>query len=187
MTNYYNDRKNADEYISMAEGYDGQQLIEILTKYLPRGSTLLELGMGPGKDLKLLSQYYQVTGSDYAQTFLDIYREVDDTADLLLLDVTTLKTDRKFDGIYSNKVLHHLSEEQLKTSLIRQKHILNPGSVLLHSFWYGEHEEFFHGLRFRYYIEDVLLQLVEPHYKVLEMVRYKEMEDDDSLYLVLQS
>ena len=28
--NYYDDHKNAQEYISMAEGYDGSKLIEVL-------------------------------------------------------------------------------------------------------------------------------------------------------------
>jgi cyclopropane fatty-acyl-phospholipid synthase-like methyltransferase len=185
--NYYDDKKNAEEYIKMAEGYDGRELIEVLKRYLPQGASLLELGMGPGKDFDLLSLSYQVTGSDYSQTFLDIYREKDKAADLLLLDASTLETDRKFDGIYSNKVLQHLSEDELKSSFTKQRAILNPSGTLLHSFWYGEREEFFHGLRFRYYTEGVLLQIVEPHFTVLEMEKYKEMEVNDSIYLVMQS
>lgn len=185
--NYFDDRKNAEEYIRMADGYDGWELIEILNNYLPPGSSLLELGMGPGKDFDILSQSYQVTGSDYAQTFLDIYREKDEIADLVLLDASTLETDRKFNALYSNKVLHHLSEDELMFSFARQKDILDPPGILMHSFWYGEGEEFFHGLRFRYYTEDLLLQMVEPYFSILEMGRYKEMEVNDSLYLVMKS
>lgn len=40
----------------MAEGYDGEELIKILKEYLPEKSTLLELGMGPGKDLDILKK-----------------------------------------------------------------------------------------------------------------------------------
>ena len=75
MPNYYDDEKNARDYIEMAEGYDGRELIEVLKGYLPDGASLLELGMGPGVDLELLSKSYQVTGSDNAQAFLDIYRQ----------------------------------------------------------------------------------------------------------------
>lgn len=186
MTNYFDNEKNARDYIEMAEGYDGRELIEILKGYLPEGATVLELGMGPGVDLELLSLSYQVTGSDNSQTFLDIYRQTNPDADLLLLDAITIETSFKFDCIYSNKVLHHLSADELAQSFLRQKEILNPGGVLLHSFWYGEHEEFMDGLRFRYYTEEILLGMVEPLFEVLEITKYKEMEADDSVYLVLK-
>lgn len=183
---YFDDRKRAEEYIEMAVGYDGRDLIEVLKEYLPEGASLLELGMGPGTDLDLLGQSYQVTGSDCAQPFLDIYREEHDEGDLLLLDARTIDTDRKFDGIYSNKVLHHLSEDELRLSLLRQAEILKPQGFLFHSFWYGDEEEFFHGLRFRQYTEEMLLRIVEPRFEVLAMERYSEMEQDDSIYLVLE-
>jgi len=186
MTNYYDDVVNARDYIEMAEGYDGRELIEVLKRYLPVDATVLELGMGPGVDLELLSQSYQVTGSDNAQTFLDIYRQKHPEADLLLLDAVTIDTDIKFDGIYSNKVLHHLSEDELRDSFLRQKEILKSGGILFHSFWYGDHEETMHGLRFQYYTEDLLLTMVEPLFEVLQIARYSEMEDMDSVYLVLK-
>ena len=47
----------------MAEGFDGRELIEILKKYLSKGSTVLELGMGPGKDLDILNKNYSSTYS----------------------------------------------------------------------------------------------------------------------------
>ena len=93
--NYYDDENNVDEYIEMSKEYDGRELIAVLKRFLPSGATLLELGMGPGKDLDLLSQYYQVTGSDSSQVFLDIYKKKHTKADLLLLDARTLDTDRE--------------------------------------------------------------------------------------------
>jgi SAM-dependent methyltransferase len=186
MTNYYDDEKNVRDYIEMAKGYDGRELIEVLNGYLPVGATVLELGMGPGVDLEFLSQSYQVTGSDSAQIFLDIYRQKNPEADLLLLDAVTIETDLKFDGIYSNKVLHHLSADELKDSFLRQREILNPGGILFHSFWYGDHEETMHGLRFQYYTEEILLAMVEHFYEVLEITRYSELEAEDSFYLVLK-
>ena len=46
--NYYDDEDNVRSYISMSEGYDGSMLIDRLKNHLPKGATLLELGMGPG-------------------------------------------------------------------------------------------------------------------------------------------
>ena len=45
---FYDDDKNVEQYIQMAEGYDGKLLIDILLKHLPSKSSVLELGMGPG-------------------------------------------------------------------------------------------------------------------------------------------
>ncbi len=35
---YFEEEKNVEDYIKMAEGYDGRELIEVLKKYLPPGS-----------------------------------------------------------------------------------------------------------------------------------------------------
>jgi len=183
---FYDDPENVQEYIDMADGYDGRELIAALTKHLLGGAALLELGMGPGVDLDLLSQHYLVTGSDNSQVFLDRYREINPTADLLLLDAETIQTSRRFAGLYSNKVLHHLSPDQLAASFLRQHAILLPGGIALHSFWLGDKGEFMHGLRFQYYPEDLLHSMVAPSFKILESIRYTEFEADDSLYLILK-
>lgn len=46
----------------MAEGYDGTDMIKILQNHLPENSTVLELGMGPSKDIDILKKSYAVTG-----------------------------------------------------------------------------------------------------------------------------
>ena len=57
----------------------------------------------------------------------------------------------------------------------------------MHSFWHGESEEIFNGLRFNYHTEDVLLKIVESSCDVLEIKRYAEMETGDSFYVVLKA
>lgn len=183
---YFDDVKNVDEYIRMVEGYDGRELIAILKEHLPAGATVLELGMGPGKDLDLLAQAYTVTGSDYSDVFLERYREKYPTADTLKLDAATVETDRTFDCIYSNKVLHHLTKSDLRRSFARQKERLTDNGLLMHSFWFGSKEEEFNGLRFVYYTEEELFNTIGPGFEVAAMDRYKELEDDDSFYIVLR-
>ena len=51
---FFETEEGVNEYIKMAEGYDGKDLIKVFENYLPKGSTVLELGMGPGKDLDML-------------------------------------------------------------------------------------------------------------------------------------
>jgi len=183
---FFDSEKGVNEYLKMAEGYDGAELINVLENFLPKGSTLLELGMGPGKDMDILQENYAVTGSDNSTIFLEKYKRKNPDADLLFLDAVTLKTDRKFDGIYSNKVLHHLTTDELKTSLKKQKEILNPGGILFHSFWKGDKTEKMEGLLFVYYEKEFLKKLFEPDFEILALEGYTELEKDDSIYAVLR-
>ena len=183
---YFDERKHVDEYIRMADGYDGRELIDVLKKHLAPASMVLELGMGPGKDLDLLAKSYTVTGSDSSQIFLALYREHHPEADLIALDAVTIDTDRIFDCIYSNKVLHHLSKPDLHQSFLSQRERLSIGGVLMHSFWLGNKEEEYQGLRFVYYEEDELLNIIGPGFEVVASERYTEMEEGDSLYILLR-
>ena len=142
--------------------------------------------MGAGKDLLLLNEHYTATGSDSSQIFLDRFREQYPKLDAIHLDAITVETDRRFDGIYSNKVLYHLTREQLIESFKKQAQILNPNGVALHSFWYGEGDEAMHGLHFAYYTENTLREVIGDEYEVMKIAKYAEDETDDSLYVVLK-
>ena len=181
---YFDDENNVDEYIEMAEGYDGKGLIDILRKYLKENASVLEMGMGPGKDLDILRHYYAATGSDSSQIFLNLYKKKNQDTDLMLLDARTLDTDCTFDCIYSNKVLHHLTKIELQESLRRQKDLLTPKGLIFHSFWEGDRTEEMDGLRFIYYRKDVLADIFEEYYDLLEIETYTEMEENDSIYVV---
>ena len=184
---FFDTAKGVEQYIKMAEGYDGAELIKILQKYLPENSTVLELGIGPGKDMDIMKKLYAVTGSDNSKIFLDQYKKNHHDANLLLLDAVTMTTDRKFDCIYSNKVLHHLTQESLTKSLQRQKEILNPNGIVFHSFWKGNKVEEMEDLLFTYYETEDLKKIVESNFEILALETYAEMEKDDSIYVVLRT
>lgn len=183
---YYHTEESVAEYISVAEGYDGRELVDAVKRVLRSGSTVLELGMGPGKDLGILSESFQVTGSDNSEAFLERYRNTYPAADLMLLDAATMETDRRFDCIYSNKVLQHLTREELQESLRKQAEVLKSRGVSLHSLWYGDREEESSGLRFVSYTEESFSQAVGVEYDIVKAERYSEMDKDDSIYFVLR-
>jgi hypothetical protein len=85
-----------------------------------------------------------------------------------------------------NKVLHHLTKPQLKVSFREQARVLNSRGLLLHSFWTGGQVEEFHGLRFVYHTEASLSEAIGDGYEIVELARYAEMEEADSLYVVLR-
>jgi 2-polyprenyl-3-methyl-5-hydroxy-6-metoxy-1,4-benzoquinol methylase len=183
---YFDSEKNVLEYIKMVNGYDGRELIKELRSYLKEGSTVLEIGMGPGTDLDILKKYYCVTGSDSSEIFINRYKKKHPNADVLVIDAKEMEIDRKFDCIYSNKVLIHLTKDECIDSLKKQKKVLNPKGILFHSFWHGEKIEKHHGLLFTYYTEDELRSIVKDDYKILKIQKYMEFEKEDSLYVILQ-
>ncbi|MEP5611360.1 MAG: class I SAM-dependent methyltransferase [Cyclobacteriaceae bacterium] len=181
---YYHTKISVDEYIKMAEGYDGAELIQVLTKYLSEQSTLLELGSGPGSDWCLLSQHFSVVGSDNSKEFIKRLTEKHPDGEFIKLDASALLVDKSFDGIYSNKVLHHLTDEELKTSIGRQHEILNDDGIICHSFWVGEGSEVFKGLFVNYHTETDVRDLLNEGFEILHLSSYKEFEADDSIFVI---
>ena len=184
--NFFDSEKNVDEYTIMAEGYDSNAFIPILREYLGDGASVLELGMDPGKDLELLRAHFQTTGSDNSHVFLNRYKEIQPNADLLHIDAVTIKTNRKFNGIYSNKVLIHLTKKEVKSSFQRQAAVLKAGGVAFHTFWFGDNEEEYNGLRFVYYTPETLSQLIGGSFEIIETSIYTEIERDDSFHIILR-
>lgn len=181
---FYDDINNVNQYLEMAAGYDAKQLTCTFAKYLKPDDSILELGSGPGKDYDLLSQTYDVTASDASTVFVELLKAKYPDGKVLELDAVSIETNRAYDAVFSNKVLQHLSKEDLKASIISQSHVLSEDGILFHSFWYGSGEETFDGLRFVYYDEKELQNLFEAYFDILDMKRYSEMEEDDSIYIV---
>ena len=181
---YYHTKESVEEYIRLAEGFDGAELISKLQEHLPAGSTLLELGSGPGSDFEILQAHFIVTGSDLSPLFVDHLKNKFRKEQFLELNATTLQTDKAFDGIYSNKVLHHLSDEDLTSSIKRQHEILHPNGIICHSFWKGEGDEIFKGMYVNYHTRNALEMHFADLFEILHLEVYQEFEAADSLLLI---
>ena len=183
---FFDSEEGVREYLEMAKGHDGRELIQKLEDSLPPGSSVLELGMGPGHDLELLSKNYRVTGSDSSVLFLDRYREINPEADLMVLDAVTLDTDRRFDCLFSNKVLQHLQRDDLERSVPRQADILEAGGLAAHALWYGNKIENHGGLHFQFYRESDVEEIFGPWFDIVLTERFEELAAGDSLFVVLR-
>lgn len=181
---YYHTKASVAEYIQAAKGFNGSELIKELVKVLPKSSSLLEIGSGPGSDWILLSKLYEVVGSDLSKEFLNHLTNTYPTGRFLELDAVTLLTEDKFDGIYSNKVLHHLTNEELLRSIKRQQELLNDQGIICHSFWKGEGDEVFKGLFVNYHTEANLKDIFDPYFDILSLSNYAEFEEGDSILLI---
>lgn len=183
-TEYYNSKESVADYLKAAADVDSKQLIEKLNAFIPAGSSLLELGSGPGTDWRILNETYKVVGSDYSEEFLSHLKAENPDGEFHQLDAITLEIEQQFDGIYANKVLHHLTDEELEKSITAQLEILDPNGIICFSFWKGEGTETFNGMFVNYHTASELRTLFEPHFKILLLEEYKEFEDGDSLLLI---
>lgn len=186
LSKYYHTKESEDSYIKMAEGYNGLAVIEDFKKYLKSESSLLELGSGPGNDIELLSQYYKVTGSDYSELFLNRLNKLHPGTPFINLDAITLDTHSFFDGIYTNKVLQHLTDKELKLSLENQYRILNNNGIVCHSFWNGKGCDTNSGIIHNYHTSEELIELFSQKLNILQITKYAEMGKDDSIFIIAQ-
>lgn len=174
----------------MLKGYDGSWIMDKLNKYLTDGASVLELGMGAGLDLDLLSRKYTVLGTDNSPLFIEDYKVKNTGTEVRLLDAIVMDIDEKFDCIFSNKVLQHFTREDFITSLKNQNHHLNPNGILFMTLWEGEHREelmFDNQLRFTYYTKNDIKEISNNNFKVINIEHYTELENNDSLLVVLQT
>jgi trans-aconitate methyltransferase len=181
---YYHTQESVAEYIQSAKGYNGNDLIEKLKKVLPAKSKLLELGSGPGSDWEILDKHYAVNGSDSSAVFISHLTGKYPNETFLQLNAATLDIDQSFDGIYSNKVLHHLTDSELTHSIKRQHEMLNANGVVCHSFWKGEGSEVFKGMYVNYHTQESLRESFREQFDILVLECYAEFEDGDSVLLI---
>ncbi|AAZ26917.1 MULTISPECIES: class I SAM-dependent methyltransferase [Colwellia] len=182
--NFYDNPVNVKQYIKMCNGYDGTNIYKLLSKSLPVGSTLLELGSGGGLDIEYLKRVYSITGSDLSDAFLNICKEKHPEVPFSKLNAKNLELNELYDCIYSNKVLHHLTKEELKESLLQQTKCLSTNGLIAHSFWLGDEDEEMNGLLFTYYHRDELISIISKSYDILSTLSYQEFKEDDSLFVV---
>ena len=181
---YYHTKESVAEYIHLAKEVSGITLIKKWLQFMPVQAHVLELGSGPGTDWEILSKYFSVIGSDFSKEFIQHLKRRHPTGEFLNLDASSLLTSKKFDGIYSNKVLHHLTHTQLISSVQKQHELLHLHGVICHSFWKGEGTEEFKGLFVNYHSQEDLRSYFAPYFDIILLETYAEFEPNDSLLLI---
>ena len=161
---FYNDPLKVDEYEKMCEDYDGSDLYNILSRYLKEKSTLLELGCGPGNDISHLRKKYSVTGSDLSDEFLERCNIKYKDVSFVKLNAVSIDTDKKYNCLFSNKVLHHLNLKALDKSFKRQQNVITPDGIFAHTFWLGDKEFTLEEMLFVFHNREKLLNLVSQYF-----------------------
>lgn len=183
--NYYHNVQNAKSYIKMCEGYDAEVQLKTLYGIVPKDAKLLELGSGPGNDLTLLKTKYKATGSDTSPIFLNELKKKHADLEILELDALSIKTNGMFDVIYSNKVLHHLNDEDLRASFKRQAAIVEDGGYVYHLIWkIAESPGDGFGLDFIARDENEMRVLMQDYFEIINIESFTEFDVGDSLAIL---
>lgn len=136
--------RRAEEFWKGTCDHDVSQNIAALLRHIEGEppSTILDLGCGPGRDLRVFADRGHVAiGLDGAERFAAMAREFSGCEvwrqDLLALDLP----DERFDGVFANAVLFHVPSQELPRVLRELHATLKPGGVLFSSNPHGHNEE----------------------------------------------
>jgi SAM-dependent methyltransferase len=149
---HYNGR--AESFRTGTADHDVSQNIAALLDHIEGRPpfTILDLGCGPGRDLKTFTELGHVAiGLDGAERFVHMASEYSGCEvwlqDFLALDLPSAR----FDGVFANAVLFHVPSAQLPRVLNELRAALKPRGVLFASNPRGANEEGWNGDRYGAY------------------------------------
>ena len=139
---HYNQR--AEDFWQGTRDHDVSQNIAALLEHI-RGDppfTILDLGCGPGRDLKTFAQLgHRAIGLEGAARFAEMARAFSGCEvweqDFLHLDLPEVR----FDGVFANAALFHVPGRELPRVLRELNTTLKAGGVLFSSNPHGSNEE----------------------------------------------
>ncbi|WP_168797846.1 class I SAM-dependent DNA methyltransferase [Pacificoceanicola onchidii] len=128
-------------YEREAAAYDAQRgrslfergWLERTLRDVPRGGPVLDLGCGAGEPIGryLSEQGFALTGADFAEPMLEIFRNRFPKAAAINADMRVLDLGQRFDAIIGWGSFFHLTMDEQRAALPRIADHLNPGGRLL--------------------------------------------------------
>lgn len=109
-------------------------IIKVLKNHLPKYKHILELGSKQGEDLEILNGYYEVIASEDEKVKTRYLKDKYLDIRVILIEVVSMDTHKRFECIYSRNLLDELSLEQISISLENQKNVLEGESLIFHIF-----------------------------------------------------
>ncbi len=169
--------RNAEQFFHGTIDHDVSQNIAALLGAIEGAApfTILDLGCGPGRDLKTFSTLgHHAIGIDGSARFVEMARAYSGCEvwqqDLVHLDLPAAR----FDGVFANAVLFHVPRAVLPKVLGALHACLKPGGVLFASNPRGDNQEGWNGERYgsyhdleqwRRFMEDAGFAYVQHYYR----------------------
>ena len=164
---------SAEAFWEGTRDHDVSQNIAALLRHIdaPAPFTVLDLGCGPGRDLKAFTALGHIAiGLEGATRLAAMAREHSGCEvweqDLLALDLP----DGRFDGVFANAVLFHVPAQELARVLRELNATLKRGGVLFCSNPHGRNEEGWNRGRYGAYHD------LETWRRFVTEARFEELE-----------
>ncbi len=107
-----------------------EQLDDFISMINPPAQ-VLDIGCGPGYDLKYLSERFKLTGIDISSKFVNIARFENPNSEIILGDIVKVDIGvNKFKGIWARDSIHHVSNEHLDAVFQKIADALVDGGIL---------------------------------------------------------
>jgi SAM-dependent methyltransferase len=139
---HYNQR--AEDFWQGTRDHDVSQNIQALLQHIEGEPpfTILDLGCGPGRDLKVFAELgHMAVGLEGAARLAEMARAYSGSEvwqqDFLKLELP----DQHFDGVFANAALFHVPSQELPRVLLQLRATLKPRGVLFASNPHGHNEE----------------------------------------------
>lgn len=125
---FYN--SNALQYYENTVGVDMSAICERFLKYIPSNGRIIDVGAGSGRDIKYFKDRgYDVEGIDASDEMCRLASEYTGV-EVECKRIQDWKPKYKYDGIWANASLPHLSYDEMKEFIIRASEYLVSGGVL---------------------------------------------------------
>jgi len=151
---------SAEQFFEGTRDHDVRQNIAALLNAIQTGGrsapfSILDLGCGPGRDLKAFTELgHHATGVDGSRRFVEMARAYSGCTvwqqDFVDLDLPA----SHFDGVFANAVLFHVPSAALPGVLRALHGCLKPGGVLFSSNPRGQNQEGWNGPRYGSYYDE---------------------------------
>ncbi len=137
-------QRNAESFWEGTRGHDVSQNVAALLRHIeaPAPFTILDLGCGPGRDLKTFAALGHVAIGVEGASRLAAMARLHSGCEVWEQDLMSLELPAaRFDGMFANAVLFHVPGQELPRVLGELHRTLRPGGVLFASNPRGANEE----------------------------------------------
>lgn len=132
------------------------------------GKSLLDIGCGPGRDLKYFSSLgYDVTGIEPSKILAQFARK-HSGARVIENTIQALKTEQQFDGIWACASLLHVPSDQLVIAFNKIAQVTKVNGVIYCSFKYGDFEGERNGRFFNFRTLESLREVLPTSLQVIK-------------------
>ncbi|WP_271629060.1 class I SAM-dependent methyltransferase [Caldicellulosiruptor sp. DIB 104C] len=166
---YYDE--NAIEFFENTKNADMKELYELFLKYLPKGSKILDLGCGSGRDTKyFLQNGYDTVAIDGSLEMVKLSTQYTGKQ-TFHMTFEQLDFYEEFDGVWACASLLHVPRSKIDLIFRKIYLALKKNGIFYSSYKYGNTEEFRNGRFFNNYDESSFMALLKnhPYFELLEM------------------